>query len=44
VARPGFAGALLLYRATGTGTLTLEGAVVRGRPVGEWRTPTALTK
>ena len=35
VARPGFAGAVLLYRASGPGELTLAGAIVRGRVVGE---------
>ena len=34
VARPGFAGAVLFYRSGSSGTLTLEGAVLRGRLVG----------
>ncbi len=34
VARPGFAGAVLFYRTGSAGTLTLEGAVLRGRLVG----------
>ena len=34
VARPGYAGAVLFYRAGSPGTLTLEGAVLRGRLVG----------
>ena len=34
VAKPGFAGAVLFYRAGSAGALTLEGAVLRGRLVG----------
>lgn len=34
VARPGYAGAVLLYRAGNAGVLVLEGAVLRGRVVG----------
>jgi len=34
VARPGFNGAVLLYRPGGAGTLTLAGAILHGRPVG----------
>jgi hypothetical protein len=35
VARPGYTGAVLLYRAGSAGTLMLEGAVARGRVLGE---------
>lgn len=34
VAKPGYTGAVLLYRTSGTGPLTLEGAVLRGKVVG----------
>jgi Zinc carboxypeptidase len=35
VARPGFAGALLFYRQVSPGVVRLEGAVLRGRVVGD---------
>jgi hypothetical protein len=35
VARPGFAGALLFYRPVSPGVVRLEGAVLRGRVVGD---------
>jgi hypothetical protein len=35
VARPGYAGPVLLYRASGKGRFTLAGAVLQGRLVGE---------
>jgi hypothetical protein len=37
VARPGFTGPVLLYRSTPAGTLTLAGAVLRGRLEGDLR-------
>jgi len=40
VARPGFTGAVLFYRAGSGGALTLEGAVLRGRLVGGKLVPT----
>jgi hypothetical protein len=38
-ARSGFTGAVLLYRRESQGALTLEGAVLRGKVVGEKLTP-----
>ncbi len=39
VARPGFAGAVLFYQPLSSGVLRLEGAVLRGRVVGDGLTP-----